>query len=116
MRVSENKAYFGSAPGWRNLNVLQNREPRKQGEALEHYGDVWPRLTQRFIMPKDFAAGGRCESGKDSQKGGFATPRRAEKGQDRVGLHRQIDRSNDLNLSAVRLQKTLLNLEGRDNG
>ena len=47
----------------RNLNVVQNREPGKQGEALEHDGDVWPALTQRFIMPKDFAAGGWCESG-----------------------------------------------------
>ena len=73
----------------RDLNIIQNREPGKQGEALEHDGDVWPALTQRFIMPKDFAAGGWCESGEDSQKGGFATPRRAEKGHNRVGLHRQ---------------------------
>ena len=100
----------------RNLNVIQNREPGKQGKALEDYGDVWPALTQRFIMPKDFSAGGWRESGEDSQKGGLAAPGRPEKGHDRVGLHRQIDRSNDLNLSAVRLQKTLLNLEGRDNG
>ena len=98
----------------RNLHVIQDREPGEQGEALEHYGQAWAALTQRLIMPEDFAARGRREPGEDSQKSGFAASRRAEKRHNRAGLDRQGEGSNDLDLSAVWLEKTLLNFQGRD--
>ncbi len=99
----------------RGFHILDDRQPWKQGEALEDDGYIDVGVGNRFFMPVHLARRGRRKPRQHTQQGRFARSRGAEQRNDLAFADRQIGRRDDLNPVLARLRVVFLDLFGTNN-
>ena len=77
------------------FDVIEDVEPREEGEALKHHRDILGRTKNRLAGNRHRPLRRPGEPGDDAQQRGLAGTRPAEQGDDLAGLHAQRNLAQD---------------------
>lgn len=82
-------------------DVVQNRAPRKEREALEHKANVIASVLVGDPVQLHVTSSRRFQRGNDSQEGGLSAPRRPHDAEELAGIDGKADVAYGPNIAAI---------------